>query len=515
MKHLFLIFIIFICKIDAQNNSVLKDSIAIAKKGVVNYEDFGAIGDGKTDDIKAIAAAHAFANKRHLKVKVKPNATYYIGGKHHTVHIQTDTDFGNASFIIDDTNVENNKTPIFKVTTALQPTKIDLSSLKRNQKKVKINNTKPYLVTVTNNNVKHYIRYGLNTNQGAAKTDIFLVDEKGYVNKNAPIIWDFKQITNSVALPINKNVLTITGGTFTTIANKAVSKYNYYSRNFAIRRSNVVIDGMTHYVTGEGKQGAPYGGFINIENCAYVTVKNTVFTGHKTYKTIGNAKKPVSMGSYDIIVNKSVSVSFINCKQSNAINDRDFWGLMASNYSKNLLLDNCSFSRFDAHKGVANTTIKNSSFGHMGIKIIGTGALNIENTSVQSQNFISLRPDYGSTWQGDISIKNCVFIPTKKNVELISGAYSGKHNFGYTCYMPKHITIDSLFIDDSKLKKNYKGPFIFKDFNPKFNNDTYQETFPYVKTKKITLKNVTTSRKKQLTISENTYMFKTVKLVYK
>jgi len=108
---------------------------------------------------------------------------------------------------------------------------------------------------------------------------------------------------------------------------------------------------------------------------------------------------------------------------------------MASNYSKNLRLDHCSFSRFDAHKGVFNATINHSIIGHMGIKAIGSGTLRVENTTVHAQNFISLRKDYGSSWQGNIIIKNAVFAPInhkeKSNLELIDGSYSGNHNFGY------------------------------------------------------------------------------------
>ena len=37
---------------------------AACAANVVTYEEFGAVGDGKTDDQKAIVAAHAAANKR-------------------------------------------------------------------------------------------------------------------------------------------------------------------------------------------------------------------------------------------------------------------------------------------------------------------------------------------------------------------------------------------------------------------------------------------------------------------
>jgi hypothetical protein len=190
---------------------------------------------------------------------------------------------------------------------------------------------------------------------------------------DAPIIWDFDQITDITALPIDETTLTITGGRFTTIANSAESRYTYYSRGIAIRRSNVLVDGLEHRVTGEGDQGAPYGGFLNIPNCAYVTVRNTILTGRKTYRTIGAAGVPVSMGSYDISLNRALNVSFVNCSQTNDINDGRYWGIMGSNYCKNLVFDNCTFSRFDAHMGVANATIRNSTLGHQGINAIGSG----------------------------------------------------------------------------------------------------------------------------------------------
>ena len=38
-------------------------------KKYVTYEEFGAIGDGKTCDIEAIAKAHEYANANGLSVK--------------------------------------------------------------------------------------------------------------------------------------------------------------------------------------------------------------------------------------------------------------------------------------------------------------------------------------------------------------------------------------------------------------------------------------------------------------
>jgi hypothetical protein len=493
-----------------------KDILKFKANGMVRYSDFGAMGDGKTDDINAIAAAHAFANQQGLPVKADEGATYYIGGKNRTAVIRTDTDFGKAAFIIDDTGVQNRNAHIFLVSSSLQTFKPEgISSLKRNQEKIDITLPGACLVTVTNSNVKRYIRFGANQNNGSSQTDIFIADKDGKLDMNAPIIWDFDQITDITALPIDETTLTITGGIFTTIANRAESKYNYYSRGIAIRRSNVLVTGLEHRITGEGDHGAPYGGFINIGDCAYVTVRNTILTGHKIYQTIGSAGVTVSMGTYDLSLNRALNVSFVNCKQTNDINDNKYWGILGSNYCKNLVYDNCILSRFDAHMGVANATIRNSTLGHQGINAIGSGTFTVENSTIYGRNLINLRSDYGSTWQGEMIIRNCIFVPAggrMSNASLIGGSNSGQHDFGYTCYMPERITIENLHIDDSNHTADYKGPAIFANFNPKMTDDSYLEKFPYVRTREVILRNSTIASGKTLRLSDNPFMFKDVKV---
>jgi hypothetical protein len=491
-----------------------KDALKFRADQMVRYSDFGARGDGITDDIDAIAAAHAYANQHGLPVKADDKATYYIGGKNRTAIIQTDTDFGMAAFIIDDTGVENRNAHVFMVSSGLKTYKPEgITSLKRNQEKLNVSFPGTCLVTVTNSSIKRYIRFGPNQNSGSSQTDIFIVDKNGNVDMNAPIIWDFDQITDITALPLDETTLTITGGRFTTIANSAESKYTYYSRGIAIRRSNVVVNGLEHRITGEGDHGAPYGGFINAGDCAYVTVKNTILTGHKTYQTIGAAGVTVSMGSYDISVNRALNVSFVNCSQTNDIKDGTYWGIIGSNYSKNLVYDNCIFSRFDAHMGVANASIRNSTLGHQGINAIGSGTFTVENCTIYGRNLVNLRSDYGSTWQGELIIRNCVFVPAGGNpvsASLIGGSYSGQHDFGYTCYMPEKITIEKLHIDDTNHPADYKGPAIFSNFNPKMTSESYQEKFPYVRTKEVILSNVTIASGKELRISDNPFMFRDV-----
>ena len=162
-----------------QVNVSTKDVPKFKARGLVRYSDFGAKGDGKTDDVDAIAATHAFANQHHLLVKADEGATYYISGKERTAVVQTDTDFGTATFIIDDTAVKNHNAAVFLVGSRQQAFKLEgVTSLKRNQEKIKASLPANCLITVTNSKVKRYIRFGLNQNNGSPQTDIFVVDKK-------------------------------------------------------------------------------------------------------------------------------------------------------------------------------------------------------------------------------------------------------------------------------------------------------------------------------------------------
>lgn len=477
----------------------------------VTYEQFGAVGDGKTDDIAAIVAAHDYANKNHLPVRADDAKTYFIKNVTKSAVIKTDTDFGKAKFIIDDTDCFAKRgTPIFAVRSSRRTYNLTgVTTLKRNQPNIGVKLKDPALVFIKNDKVKRYIRRGLNQNKGSHQNDIILVDRDGNVDMKAPLIWDFDNISEIKAMPIDENLLTIKGGHFTTIANQAPSKYTYYSRGFSIMRSNVLVTGITHLVTGEGETGAPYGAFIGISRSANVTVENAILSGHKIYKTIGSAGKPVSMGSYDISANSAINITFKNCTQANSFRDGKLWGIFGSNYCKNITYDSCVLSRFDAHMGVANATIRNCKLGTQGINAIGTGTFLIENTTVYNSNFVNLRTDYGSTWEGEFIIRNCVYANPRGS--LFAGYNDGDHDFGYTCYMPERIIVDGLkVLDKPRDSATYKGPALFNNFNKQFTTPDFKEKFPFVKTKEVILKNVTTQSGKPFNLGPNPIMFKDV-----
>ncbi len=477
------------------------------KRGVptdrpVNYEAFGAVGDGVADDLPAIVEAHAFANAHDLPVKTRPDATYHLGRRALTAIIATDSDWSTSRFVIDDTDVENHRVSLFVVRSRLEPVPLSIPRLTRDQHHLDVQPPRDCWVRVENNHKRLYIRRGLNQNNGTPQRDCFILRRDGTIE--GAVDWDYATITRVEARPIDERPLVLRGGVFTTTANRMKQEkgYNYWSRNITITRSNTIVAGLTHHIVGETEVGHPYSGFLSVNGCANVTLRDCFVTGHKTYVTIGAASKPVSMGTYDISANEVVNFTMIGCRMDN-ICDSTRWGVIGTNFCKNILLENCTLSRMDTHQGVSGTyTIRGCTLGHAGLNAIGRGTLTVEDSTLNGRSLVSFRSDYGSTWEGTVVIRHSRWIPgcgAAIQPYLIAGSNDGQHNFGYPCFMPAKVIIDGLVIDDSHHPKDYAGPYLFTDPDGA-PASAAARPFPYRLTEEVTIRNLTTtSGRKPLT----------------
>jgi len=132
---------------------------------------------------------------------------------------------------------------------------------------------------------------------------------------------------------------------------------------------------------------------------------------------------------------------------------------MGSNYCKNIVYDSCKLTRFDAHSGVLNGKIINSTVS--AITIIGGGDMLIENSTIIGRGsasfckLLDLRSDYGSTWEGTITIKDCIydfaFGSSITGMNIVAATYTN-HNFGYETHLP-NIVVDNLMFADSGITK--------------------------------------------------------------
>ena len=115
------------------------------------------------------------------------------------------------------------------------------------------------------------------------------------------------------------------------------------------------------------------------------------------------------MGSYDIGGTCANNIYYKNCRQSNffypngmpSLNEVT-WGIMGSNYCKNITYDGCLLTRFDAHAGIYNGKVINSEIIYL--RLTGGGKFTIKDSTIWGNEIISLRADYGCTWRGDVEI---------------------------------------------------------------------------------------------------------------
>ena len=426
-------------------------------KKYVSYEDFGAVGDGKTDDFEAIAAAHKYANENSLTVKCKSDATYYVADKFtRSIPVEYSIDFNGAHFVIND-NVENafefRNLPLFLIkrareviyeADAIAETFGENISVEKHAKALPFLApvlTEDSFVRLTNADHRDFVRFGSNQNNGTPRQDVLIVYKDGTIDPSTYPAFEYEKLTKIEIFPEKEELITIANGNFASICCRSVKEtdfknlYRSYQRGFRVERSDVTFENMTHKMLdeppvvtdsgmdeltpryGERNESYPYQGFIVAMLANRLTIKDCLLTSHTTYyedkpATVSTGWKvpnPVPMGSYDLYFHYSNKISLIRLRHEceTGLGDRRYWGIMASNYCKNFYLDGCEMNRFDAHQGFWGGVIKNCTFG-FDINLTGGGDLYVENvTKLTGDNFFSLRGDYGSSFEGRVFAKNC------------------------------------------------------------------------------------------------------------
>jgi hypothetical protein len=273
------------------------------------------------------------------------------------------------------------------------------------------------------------------------------------------------------AYPIDQTTLTVSGGTFTTKCD-TISTAGYLHRGIVINRSNTTLMNCTHAISGERSvsTGASYIGFFTIDKAYNATLQDCNVM----------AQKAVSWGTYELWCARSIKANLTRVIQTNDIQDKTKFGVIDTDYCKSLTLDGCRLNRFDDHLGIQNVNILNSSIGYDGINLVGGGLFYMKNTTVTAYFMISLRPDYGTVWDGDITVEDCTYnsiFTSDSYGRLVAsfwgGNYYGTGNFGYPSMLPHNVTFTRLTV--SKSGGSLSKLYVFADFLGK----TYNPNGPY------------------------------------
>ncbi len=329
----------------------------------VYYEDFGAKGDGKTNDYQAFYDAHKYANENGLSVKAQGGKTYMLsdptvtdGGERavRSIVIKTDTDWTDAEFIIDDRSINGrdregdgykiSQTWVFTVASDYEKFTVTKDSEDYKEKFAAIGSvgctygTKrldlglgyPALLIIYDENKGVYRRSGdsyagqRQQTFGSAQHEFIIVDKDGIIDGSTPFMFDYDALTKIEVIRLDIKPITIRGGTFTTrsclvcgriTVDGKNSDLPYYARGLKINRSFTTVDRVDHYIADEftvdeyveGKRTARYTGFYFAAEAANVLFCDCIMTGRKNH--LG--------GTYEFNANGIANLTLLRCKQSN------------------------------------------------------------------------------------------------------------------------------------------------------------------------------------------------------
>ena len=491
-------------------------------KNYVTYEEFGAIGDGISDDFAAIYKAHEYANANGLSVKARNGAHYYVrdirvDGEAKSAIIKTDVDWTGASFTLDDrdfsimpgseTNDQNK--PIFKIASDFSMEKIEdrelldrLVSEGFNRKTTKLSLKFDYPVMIIPYNSKHkvYRRRAYRSFRGQTMQEVILLDKDGNVDPSTPLMFDYNNIDLIEIYRVDSAPIVVCGGRFTTRVNQENrvfakpdgtldSNVGYISRCILVSRPHTTVKNVEHYITDEpglraqSRDGvivyAPnaYNGFFKAANTTGVTFDGCVLTAHRCY----HSPKRGTMGTYDLTGESVNCLTYKNCIQSNfwikvdenkeihpaklgepgaissmanyphdGLKFQLHWGIGGSNFCKNLTYDGSTLSRFDAHCGLYNGRIVNSTVN--AIALTGRGEFVIDNVNWYAASdtknvVVSRRNDYGSVWDGTITIKDLKAYVLSDSEAVLTNCNYYNWYYGYEITFPKMIVDNITFYD--------------------------------------------------------------------
>ena len=526
----------------------------MSNKNYVTYEEFGAVGDGVTEDFAAIKKAHDYANEMGLPVRARDDATYYIhftdvDGEVASATIKTDVNWGNAKFIVDDRDISPVKgdetfkyahKPLFLVVSDYPEVKITdretldavaTAGIKPGTKKIDLGLGYPALISPfdTEFSDRVYRRRGYGGFTGINRHEVIVIDKDGNVSDETPIMFEYPKLDYILVFRDDVKPITIEGGTFTTRASRVNVMRDigngmtdemggYIQRNIDVCRSHTTIKNVKHYVTDEItlkeqiKDGeyvhiaTTYSGFFSAGWANHITILDCILTGRRCYGRPKHCKTSGTGGTYDFSAGNVNKIVLKNCHQSNfwikydenyditACGENDegavpsimlqyiqglpvkvIWGIGGTNFCKNMEYIDSTLSRFDAHSGLYNGKIINSSVNVMALT--GVGDFIVENTKWFAADplyifnaLFHFRGDYGSTWQGDIKVKNLkAYFFDNENISVYFHGFTNWY-FGYDCHVPnfEFDGVEAYYIDSRKpLREGTKiklcGPDVFHE----------------------------------------------------
>ncbi len=463
----------------------------LVKPTSINYQIFGAKGDGDSDDGLAIMHAHKYANLYGLPV-VNSAGEYWLKATRE-IPIQTSVSWGHSIFHIDEKF--NTREPVFHVESNLVPFEIFTDEAER---KALLDSIKPGAQIIPElapyaNHLLHFgddvdrigFRAGARYNsKGRTKEELLYIELQGKVLGD--IAWTFKPTVVITAYPCDQSYLIVDGGTFLLSGEDPNIKESLYSHcGILVTRSRTKIQNQWVGIEESGDNTLrPRSGFYYFQYAYDVELDNLRLVPRE--KNRAGDDKDVPEGTYGIGGNRVLNFRLRNIT---AEGTHIHWGVMGTNMMKNIFVEKCQINRFDVHFHLWNLTIRDSNIGNKGITITGGGKLIVENTRVQRNDFLNFRRDYGAKWDGEIIMRNCTLQPPSEGRVTLMNFTADDFHYGYPIGLAHAIQVEDMIFDFTTAPNSTAVCWLFRTSDFSRTSEGERLFFPgYINLKNIKVK---------------------------
>ena len=424
-----------------------------AQRYFINVMEFGAVGDGVTDDSQALYNAHVYANQESKKV-IYPKANYLIRGVGN-IPIRTNVDFNGSKLIIDQTNL----TSIFDVETSYGWNDLDVEYFNSNHLSEFFTNTN-YLPSLKNLVPENQLVNMVYSVEGEIpSTDSReIIDETSVHTQNGKLIGNMIRGVNNLVKIRYREIDTPT--LISDFQLHLIGK-NQLAENkiFNVMRDNVTIDGaiVSRDLVPESLRKVIFHSSYN-----YNFKLKDVDSYNPKQDIIPMDTTTNMFDGYIISLNHSVDTYFEHVNATTVHSDgqteNGTWGSTGNNNFKNLVVENSNISRIDAHDPCNTVTVRDSVVDR--VQLCGSGKMFFDNVtfaSSQDPHMITIASVYhtklSSQWLGEIEVINSTYRPIFNGDGDLYLIYTSANNFRYKNYIPfNSLYVDNLTIDTSLIK---------------------------------------------------------------
>lgn len=371
----------------------------VSRASSVSFMQFGAVGDGVTNDAAAISAAFDYALTNNLKV-IQSSGNFLLDGSDYINIKNLDTDLTGSV-------IKPSATYTGQIVVS-QPD--GMTTFGAGSSPVNAINSSTSVSRAAGSNLLDGMVSNTDVNgcfvQISTSQPMYIFRDTAYTRMDLNRFYNRGNMENSLRYGIGTNVtsiksLKIRGAVQTvrglTIDESLTTRYRIIYVNQASR----VLMKNTSFINRPITQSFS-DTRIDIEDCYDVTVdglfapsvSDSVISGSDVY-------------SYTIGLSKSMNVQIKHCSANG-----EGWGSTGSNNCANVTFYGCDLSRIDFHMPFQNyLKIDNCNIGRHGVLVTGIGDLEITNSTFNASpdtisNIIATRADAGGFFDGNLYMNN-------------------------------------------------------------------------------------------------------------